>query len=195
MTDDRVEEVKKNILSPSQWARILYMVFYAVACWVSLIVLPVIIVCQVVISLISGEDNKNLREFGGKLSAYLHNALDYLLYVDETKPWPFESNETDDEADDGPVTYSAPETVSTSASDDTQAGVGSAESAESGESGESADDVFADISFTNDTPASEPEKVGTDELNPATKSGDEVSEAGKSEADEKADEESSKGPL
>ena len=74
MTDDRVEEVKKNILSPSQWVRILYMVFYAVACWVSLIVLPVIIVCQVVISLISGEDNKNLREFGGKLSAYLHNA-------------------------------------------------------------------------------------------------------------------------
>ena len=186
MTDDRVEEVKKNILSPSQWVRILYMVFYAVACWVSLIVLPVIIVCQVVISLISGEDNKNLREFGGKLSAYLHNALDYLLYVDETKPWPFESNETDDEADDGPVTYSAPETGSTSASDDTQAGAGSAESA---------DDVFADISFTNDTPASEPEKVGTDELNPATKSGDEVSEAGKSEADEKADEESSKGPL
>ena len=124
MTDDRVEEVKKNILSPSQWVRILYMVFYAVACWVSLIVLPVIIVCQVVISLISGEDNKNLREFGGKLSAYLHNALDYLLYVDETKPWPFESNETDDEADDGPVTYSAPETGSTSASDDTQAGAG-----------------------------------------------------------------------
>ena len=39
MSDDRVDEVKKNILSPSQWVRILYMVFYAVACWVLLFVI------------------------------------------------------------------------------------------------------------------------------------------------------------
>ncbi len=182
MTDDRVEEVKKNILSPSQWVRILYMVFYAVACWVSLIVLPVIIVCQVVIALISGEDNKNLRDFGGKLSAYLHNALDYLLYVDESKPWPFESNEVVDEAEDDPVSYSAPASDSGSAYDDTPSSPGSA------------DDVFADISFTDDTADSDSEK-GKDDLSPATNPGADVSDAGESVAPESADEESSKDQL
>ena len=186
MSDDRVEEVKKNILSPSQWVRILYMVFYAVACWVSLIVLPVIIVCQVVISLITGEDNKNLRDFGGKLSAYLHNALDYLLYVDETKPWPFESNEPDNDVDDEPAAYSTSAAGPDSGYDETQARAGSTESREH------ADDVFADISFTDDASTAGSEKVEGDVINPGAKSGDEVSEADGSQAAEKADEDSPK---
>jgi len=186
MSDDRVEEVKKNILSPSQWVRILYMVFYAVACWVSLIVLPVIIVCQVVISLITGEDNKNLRDFGGKLSAYLHNALNYLLYVDETKPWPFESNDPDNDVDDEPAAYSTSAAGPDSGYDETQARAGSTESRER------ADDVFADISFTDDASTAGSEKVEGDVINPGAKSGDEVSEADGSQAAEKADEDSPK---
>ena len=34
MSDDRAEELKKNILSPSQWARILFMIIYGLVCWV-----------------------------------------------------------------------------------------------------------------------------------------------------------------
>lgn len=178
MTDDRVEEVKKNILSPSQWVRILYMVFYAVACWVTLIVLPVIVVCQVVISLISGEDNKNLREFGGKLSAYLHSALDYLLYVEETKPWPFNSNEGDDLSDEDSTIYSSPAAGSASAND-TQAAT------------TSADDVFADISFTEEVVVSGIEHVEAEESDPAAKVDEEPSETGDTN---KADEQSRKDP-
>ncbi len=178
MTDDRVEEVKKNILSPSQWVRILYMVFYAVACWVTLVVLPVIVVCQVVISLISGEDNKNLREFGGKLSAYLHSALDYLLYVDETKPWPFESNEAEDLSDDAPATDSSPAADSASAN-------------ESPAATSSADDVFADISFTDEPVASDIEYAEAEESDPVAQVDEESSEAGDAE---NADEESRKDP-
>jgi len=178
MTDDRVEEVKKNILSPSQWVRILYMVFYAVACWVTLIVLPVIIVCQIVISLISGEDNKNLREFGGKLSAYLHSALDYLLYVDETKPWPFESNEGDDLSDDPPDTYSSPAAASASANDTRAAAT-------------TADDVFADISFTEEVVVTDIENVEAEGSDSAASVDEESGEAGDAG---NADEESRKDP-
>ena len=89
MSDDKTEEIKRNILSPAAWMRILYMVFYAVACWVLLFVLPVIIVCQVIISLITGVDNRNLRDFGKALSDYFHQAMNYLVYATDDKPWPF----------------------------------------------------------------------------------------------------------
>jgi len=134
MNDDRVDEVKKNILSPSQWVRILYMVFYAVACWVLLFVIPIIIVCQVIIALITGMDNRNLRDFGASLSAYFHSALDYLLYVNDEKPWPFVSDD-DDDLDDELNDVSSKQ-----------------KPAASKEQQQSADNVFSDISFTENSP-------------------------------------------
>ena len=148
MSDDKTEEIKRNILSASQWVRILYMAFYAIACWVVLFVLPIIIACQILISLISGADNKNLREFGAALSDYLHQAINYLLYVSDHKPWPFdtvgkdeksEASSEDPEPEDLETAH--PETVS-------------AEVAPGAESepvqAETADDEYADISFTED---------------------------------------------
>jgi len=134
MNDDRVDEVKKNILSPSQWVRILYMVFYAVACWVLLFVIPIIIVCQVIIALITGMDNRNLRDFGASLSAYFHSALDYLLYVNDEKPWPFVSDD-DDDLDDELNDVSSKQ-----------------KPAASKQQQQSADNVFSDISFTENSP-------------------------------------------
>ena len=132
MSDDRVDEVKKNILSPSQWVRILYMVFYAVACWVLLFVIPIIIVCQVIIALITGTDNRNLRDFGARLSAYFHSALDYLLYVNDKKPWPFivdDDDNLDDQFNDS----------------------SSAQKSAARKDQQSTNDVFSDISFTENS--------------------------------------------
>jgi hypothetical protein len=151
MSDEKTEEIKRNILSPSQWFRILYMVFYAVACWVVLFVLPIIIVCQVLISLISGADNKNLRDFGSALSDYLHHAINYLLYVSDDKPWPFNETGNDDDAEPtsadpepaDPETAD-PETESAEVTPATEPEPGSVQT-------ESTDDDFADISFTGDT--------------------------------------------
>ena len=164
MSDDRVDEVKKNILSPSQWVRILYMVFYAVACWVLLFVVPIIIVCQVLIALITGVDNRDLRDFGASLSAYLHSALDYLLYVNDEKPWPFVSDDDDDlddEFDDISSTQKP---------------------AASKEQQQSADNVFSDISFTEDSsdntsedsPASDDESQTSADLSEKNESDDDL---------------------
>ena len=146
MSDEKTEEIKRNILSPSQWFRILYMVFYAVACWVVLFVLPIIIVCQVLISLISGADNKNLRDFGSALSDYLHHAINYLLYVSDDKPWPFNETGNDDDAEptSADPEPADPETESAEVTPATEPEPGSVQT-------ESTDDDFADISFTGDT--------------------------------------------
>jgi hypothetical protein len=137
MSDDKAEELKRNILSPYQWIRILYMAFYAVACWVLLFVLPVIIVCQVIISLITGDDNSNLRDFGKALSDYFHQAMNYLVYATDEKPWPFSDGEDlgDSFSDDGDDDDEPEE-------DETPAARPAAP--------RSGDDVFDDISFTGD---------------------------------------------
>ena len=159
MSDDRVDEVKKNILSPSQWVRILYMVFYAVACWVLLFVIPIIIVCQVIIALLTGMDNRNLRDFGGKLSAYFHSALDYLLYVNDEKPWPFVSEDDDDLDDEFDSFSSEPKAAANNEK-------------------KSGDDVFADISFTdNATDSAVDDAVDANEHSVDFSSSDETDQA------------------
>jgi hypothetical protein len=144
MSDDKTEEIKRNILSASQWVRILYMAFYAIACWVVLVVvLPIIIACQILISLISGADNKNLREFGAALSDYLHQAINYLLYVSDHKPWPFDTVGKDEksEASSEDLETAHPETVSAEVVPEAESEPAQAETA---------DDEYADISFTED---------------------------------------------
>ena len=146
MSDDRTEEIKKNILSPSQWVRILYMAFYAVACWVLLFVLPVIIVCQVIISLITGADNKNLRDFGAALSAYVHQAINYLVYATDDRAWPFSDGEdlgdiVNDDSDDGSDDGSDEEKDKDK---EDSAPVAAPEASASDD-----EDVFSDISFTD----------------------------------------------
>lgn len=141
MSDVKSEEIKKNILSPSQWTRILFMAFYAVACWVLTFVLGFIIAAQVLISLITGKDNASLRDLGHKLADYFHDALKYLVYASDDKPPPFNDSEGGDEDDD--VTAG----VHTEPANDPDPEVADADNTtRDGSAGR--DDVFADISFT-----------------------------------------------
>lgn len=147
MSDDKAEELKRNILSPSQWVRILYMAFYAVACWVLTIIISVIIVAQVVISLITGRDNENLRTTGKKLSDYFHDLLDFLVYASEDKPWPFDDNNGDGDSDDDDFDNDIDNDID---DDDNGASNDANDSPPPSYTAASSDDVFADMSFTDD---------------------------------------------
>ena len=152
MNDVRTEELKRNILSLSQWIRILHMVFYAIACWLITIVLPVIIIAQILISLITGRDNENLRTVGLRVADYFHDMLIFLVYGSETKPWPF--NESDAEVADNDSDFETapePEPEPEQASEpepepepEMETSVASDQSDEP-----ESEDVFADISFTD----------------------------------------------
>ncbi|MDR2213116.1 MAG: DUF4389 domain-containing protein [Pseudomonadales bacterium] len=83
------EEVKRNLLSPETWLRVLLMAGFAVAAWLTTFVLMVVIPVQVVLVLITGAPNANLRHFGLTATAYLSQTLQFLLYSTEHKPFPF----------------------------------------------------------------------------------------------------------
>jgi len=91
MAGQNQEQVKKNLQNTNQWIRILYMVLFWIVLYFSVMVTGVLIFIQVLFALITGSDNKNLREFSAALTKYINQILLFLTYNDERKPFPFAS--------------------------------------------------------------------------------------------------------
>lgn len=83
------EKLKTNVTSSKHWLRLVYMVIFAICLQVSSFVLWVLVALQFLFSLIKGEDNENLRDFGASLGKYIYQALQFLTYNSEEKPFPF----------------------------------------------------------------------------------------------------------
>lgn len=91
------EEIKRNLLDADQWIRIIFMVLFAVVAWFVLIGLLILVVVQALISLISGEPNRNLQKAGFTFGCWLHEMVLFLVYNTEEKPFPFAEFPTADE--------------------------------------------------------------------------------------------------
>ena len=85
MTDDIVENLKK----PTQWFRIVFMIALSIALYLAGMVLTLLIIAQALFGLLTGTDNRNLRELGAGLTHYVRQVLDFLTYNSEFKPFPF----------------------------------------------------------------------------------------------------------
>ena len=92
------EQLKKNLQNPNQWLRILYMFLFWVVLYLVMIVTGTIIIIQALFALITGEDNKNLRQFAADLTQYINKIILFLTYNENRKPFPFAVwGETEDE--------------------------------------------------------------------------------------------------
>ena len=91
------EELKSNLLSSKHWLRLVFMLLFAALLQVASIIMWVLVVLQFVFSLITGQDNINLRRFGHSLSTYIYQTLKFLTYSSEEKPFPFADWPTIDE--------------------------------------------------------------------------------------------------
>lgn len=83
------ETLKSNVTSASHWLRFLYMLLFAVLLYVAAWVMAVVVILQFLFTLLSGSPNPNLRLFGDSLSRYIFEALQFLTYNRERKPFPF----------------------------------------------------------------------------------------------------------
>jgi len=97
------EELKSNLLSSRHWLRLIFMLLFAALLQIAGIVMWVLVILQFLFSLISGQDNRNLRQLGSSLSRYIYQTLKFLTYNSEEKPFPFsdwpssaETNTADD---------------------------------------------------------------------------------------------------
>lgn len=79
----------ERILSADHWIRVVYMILFALILGVVAYIIPVLVFIQFLWGLITGEGNKRLREFGSSLSQFVYQALRFLTYNTDEKPYPF----------------------------------------------------------------------------------------------------------
>ena len=135
MTDElNTNDIKTSIFSPKHWIRLVYMLLFALMLHVASIAMWVLCAMQFLFSLITDKDNENLRYLGKSITRFIGQALDFLTYNTEIKPFPFAqwpANGTSD--NDGPslVVIEEPAQAGEAGEDEKPAN-----SATSGENGE-----------------------------------------------------------
>lgn len=83
------QQFKSNLTSPKHWVRLVYMVLFAFFLYIAAFVIGALVVVQFLFSLITGSDNLKLRTFSHSLTVYIQQALMFLTFNSEFKPFPF----------------------------------------------------------------------------------------------------------
>lgn len=83
------EEFKQNIGNCAQWSRLIYMLLFGVVLYLVMSVLTVVVVVQVILALVTGNTNDNIRQFSTDLARYINQIVLFLTYNEDTRPFPF----------------------------------------------------------------------------------------------------------
>lgn len=83
------EESKSNLTNPDIWIRLLYMVVFVLFLAVARLVIAAIAFIQFLLVLLTDHDNRNLRNLGQSIAKWYLQALLFLTFNTEVKPFPF----------------------------------------------------------------------------------------------------------
>ena len=83
------QEINENLKKISTWKRIFFIIVFAIIVGLVRILLWAVVLLQIASALLTGEPNKNILDFGRKLSVYLYHILLFLTYNTEVLPFPF----------------------------------------------------------------------------------------------------------
>jgi len=83
------DELKQNMTASETWLRGLFMLLFVFLLMVARIVTGAIVVIQFLFTVFTGQSNDNLRKFGASLATYVYQALLFVTYNSEIKPFPF----------------------------------------------------------------------------------------------------------
>lgn len=102
MNDElNANDVKTSMFSPRHWIRLIYMLLFALMLHVASIAMWLLCAMQFLFNLFTDKDNDNLRYLGKSITRFIGQALDFLTYNTETKPFPFAEWPADETSDSG----------------------------------------------------------------------------------------------
>ncbi|WP_263078991.1 DUF4389 domain-containing protein [Endozoicomonas sp. Mp262] len=84
--DDKVID---NLKSESRWLRLLFMVLFYMAAYITGFLILVVVAVQVIHDFIKGRPNERLLEFTASLNRYFYQVIQYISFNSESKPYPF----------------------------------------------------------------------------------------------------------
>lgn len=96
---------------PSFWWRLVPMAVFAFGLWLSLYILILIAVLQIIWRAVHDAPNENMATFGDSLSTWAKEAIQFLSYRSEEKPFPWNSwpdSGSNQPAVDAPVVIEEP---------------------------------------------------------------------------------------
>jgi hypothetical protein len=85
-SSDGTRDERKNI-----WPRICYMVGYGMAANMAFWAMVFLTIAQAIFILSSGNGNSELKVFTGQLSSFMKQAMDFVIFQSEEKPFPFQA--------------------------------------------------------------------------------------------------------
>ncbi len=104
-----MNDMSKNVKSETQWLRGLFMLLYFVVYEIAEMVVIFVAVLQFLFSIVTGNNNQNLRRFGSSLGKYAREIVDYITYNNESKPFPFAEWPEPDVTPDQPIAQESDE--------------------------------------------------------------------------------------
>jgi len=110
------QQTKTHLLNPETWIRLLYMIVFGLLSILARMVVWIVAVLQFLLVLITGADNKNLRDLGQGAAKWTYQAFLFLTFNSNDKPYPFSDwPEIEESEDNGVITSlsSAEEEIST----------------------------------------------------------------------------------
>jgi len=72
------------------WLRLAYMLLFALLVMAARLLVSIVVVVQFILVLIFGKDNENLRNLGQGLGKWVYQAIMFLTFNSNDKPFPFD---------------------------------------------------------------------------------------------------------
>jgi hypothetical protein len=82
-------KMEQNLKSRTTWLRLLFMCIYGLICSLAGMVGTVIVVLGFFWVLFTGAVNRELRQIGQAIAAYMYEIIRYLTFNTDDKPFPF----------------------------------------------------------------------------------------------------------
>jgi hypothetical protein len=83
------QQTKTYLLNSETWIRLLYMIVFGLLSILARMVVWIVAVLQFLLVLITGAENKNLRDLGQGASKWTYQAFLFLTFNSDDKPFPF----------------------------------------------------------------------------------------------------------
>jgi len=71
------------------WVRVLFVALFWVVFYLTQLVVAAVVVAQCVFTLITGQPNQQLLQFGDSLTRYVQEILRYITFNTDQRPFPF----------------------------------------------------------------------------------------------------------
>ena len=79
-----------SLTNVNTWIRLAYMVLFAQLVMAARLLVSIVVIVQFALVLIFGRDNENLRNLGQGLGKWVYQAIMFLTFNSDDKPFPFD---------------------------------------------------------------------------------------------------------